>query len=115
MLAHLCYAARIDQAFALLLVAKQMLDHVIPDSDDERARTMSAEFVAALIKAASDVLTPRGEEAPKNSEMDGKVIQFDSAANVRLKAGQSLTYNDIDRQIEQILADWPIVPNKKNI
>lgn len=51
-------SGRIDNAFGPLLMARDILDDLMPESMDEQARALAAQFVAKLIKAAVDELTP---------------------------------------------------------
>lgn len=48
---------RIDDAFSSLLMAKDILDQVIPNSDCDSAISMANEFAQQLINKATDSLT----------------------------------------------------------
>lgn len=94
------YESKIDKAFSMLLMARSTLDTVIPECENEQARTIAAEFVAKLIKSAIDALNPRsGDGADAKAATSVKLDDPQSF----LQRGEIRDTVDIDIQIGRYL------------
>ncbi|MEO0319258.1 MAG: hypothetical protein RL404_2935 [Pseudomonadota bacterium] len=96
------FSGRIDQAFSSLLMAKDIIEKIIPDSDDEQARAHAAKFVAELIKTAVSHLIPTPVEEAEVHEFPASASPTFSAAE-GLVGGNMIDTMDIDAQIERHL------------
>lgn len=94
------YEGKINKAFSMLLMAQATLDNVVPDSDDEQARAIAAEFVAKLIKAAVDNLMPSAND--DLLARPAAVVKMDDPQSF-LDCGVIIDTVDIDRQIGRYL------------
>jgi hypothetical protein len=102
-------AGRIDSAFSTLLMAKDVIEKIIPESDDEHARALAAQFVAQLIKATVEQLIPTADDDAGTRELPDTVSRMFDATG-RPSRSQMIDTVDIDTQIARHLNHLPAAP-----
>lgn len=96
------YISKIDEAFSSLLMAQMMLQSVIPESENEKVRSLAAEFVAKLILMTCNNLSSIATFENNSSaigDYKNSLHELINLSNVEL----SLDSVDIDTQIQRHL------------
>lgn len=99
------FSGRIDRAFSILLMCKNLLQDIIPDSDNEKARAHAAELVAILIKSAVDELMPQCVHS----------LPSRGAREEQARIGPAQAYLDRDSIIDSVDIDLQIERRLKRI
>lgn len=97
------YSGRIDKAFSFLLMANDMLEKIIPGSDDEQARALAAKFVAELIRSAVEQLIPNANNRDDMREFLARPQNIFDAAGY-LDEGGMIDTVDLDAIIARHLS-----------
>jgi len=100
------YIEKIDDTFDFLLMVRNLLEKLIPESDNEKAVELACSLAAQLIKSAIDELSPGENYFLSSKERFGSEYGDHNEADYGRSACASSVVASLDRRVEARLREF---------